>query len=204
MIIEEKKYGVNEVFDLIGEEFLMRDSDGGQTKHNMVIDGFNVRPISLRYMTFYQKGTKCVCCGKEGTHFRLCGDEGTSRRHFNLYADDGTLMTKDHIIPACKGGANKVFNMQTMCTDCNSAKGSFHPDIKVEYIVGTKEDGKEIVFRTLEKAAFHFAQCFGGCTGKKKSKADAAKIGIDTTLKLITALKYGTPYGGYVWTKEMR
>lgn len=132
MIIEEKKYGIHEVFDMIGEEYLARDDDFGQRKSDMVVDGFHVRPISLRYMTFYQKGVKCVSCGKKGTHFKLCGDEATSRRHFNLYTDDGTLMTKDHIIPKSKGGPNKVFNMQTMCTDCNWAKGNSDPEIQTE------------------------------------------------------------------------
>jgi hypothetical protein len=46
--------------------------------------------------------------------------------HFNLYSqlDDGQLilMTKDHILPACKGGPNHIDNMQTMCYHCNSLK----------------------------------------------------------------------------------
>lgn len=109
---------------MIGEEHLIGDDDKWKHKYNMVVDGFNVRPVSLRYMTFYQKSTKCVCCGKEGTHFKLCGEEATSRRHFNLYADDGTLMTKDHIMPKSKGGLNRVSNMQTMCVNCNKAKGN--------------------------------------------------------------------------------
>lgn len=119
MIVENKRYEVDEVFNIIGEEHLLGDNDSGQTRSDMVVDGFNVRPISLRYKTFYQKGIKCVCCGKEGTHFKLCGDATTNRRHFNLYAEDGTLMTKDHIIPASKGGLDRVSNMQTMCADCN-------------------------------------------------------------------------------------
>ena len=158
MIIENKRYEISEVFNLIGEEYLIGDSDGNKNRSDMVVDGFNVGPVSLRYKTFYQKGIKCVCCGKEGTHFKLCGDENTKRRHFNLYADDETLITKDHIIPASKGGPDKVSNMQTMCEPCNKAKGNSHPDIKAEYIVGTGEDGKEIKFRSMDKAAFHIAQ----------------------------------------------
>ena len=146
MIIEQKRYEIADVFDLIGEEYLCRNNDGGQSGSDIVVDGFNVHPISLRYMTFYQKGTKCVCCGKEGTHFKLSGDEGTNRRHFNLYAEDGTLMTKDHILPKSKGGLNRVSNMQTMCTDCNGAKGSYCPGYEKEYIVGRNAEGKEIAF----------------------------------------------------------
>ena len=202
MVIEKKKYNINEVFDMIGEEYLTRDNDNWQHKSDMVVDGFNVRPISLRYMTFYQKGIKCVCCGKEGTHFKLCGEEGTDRRHFNLYADDGTLFTKDHIIPKSKGGMDRVSNLQTMCTDCNLAKGSKHTDIQVEYIVGRNvHDGKELCFRSLEKAAFHLALHY---TGAKKNKNEAMKIGINTLIRLIDAIEYSNPYHGFVWTKEMR
>lgn len=32
------------------------------------------------------------------------------------------LMTKDHIIPKSKGGANDISNYQTMCKRCNEAK----------------------------------------------------------------------------------
>ena len=203
MTIEEKRYEIDEVFNMIGEVYLSGNSDDNKTRSNMIVDGFNVRPVSLRYKTFYQKGIKCVCCGKEGTHFKLCGDETTNRRHFNLFAEDGTLMTKDHIIPKSKGGPDLVSNMQTMCVNCNKAKGNTC-DIKIEYIVGKKEDGKEITFRSLEKAAFHLAQNYSHCNGSKISKNDATKIGITTIIKLIAAIENGCPYHEYVWTKEMK
>ena len=41
-------------------------------------------------------------CGKDGAYFKLEEDtEGRSsnRRHFNLYAAEDILMTKDHIRP---------------------------------------------------------------------------------------------------------
>ena len=202
MVVEEKKYSIEEVFSLIGEEYLLRDNDFFQNRSNMVVDGFNVRPISLRYMTFYQKGTKCVCCGKEGTHFKLCGKEGSERRHFNLYADDGTLFTKDHIVPKSKGGMDRVSNMQTMCVDCNVAKGNRHSEIQIEYIVGRNaHDGKELSFRSLDKAAFHLAANYAGT---KKNKTEAMKIGINTLIRLMEAIEYGSPYHGFIWTKEMR
>lgn len=34
------------------------------------------------------------------------------------------LMTKDHILPRSKGGANEMWNYNTMCQPCNSNKGS--------------------------------------------------------------------------------
>lgn len=33
-------------------------------------------------------------------------------------------MTKDHIIPKSKGGADDISNYQTMCERCNEAKGN--------------------------------------------------------------------------------
>ena len=205
MIIEDKKYGIDEVFTMIGEEHLVCNKDSWKCKSNIVVDGFNVHSKSLRYMTFYQKGVKCVCCGKEGTHFKLCGEEGTNRRHFNLYADDGTLITKDHIIPASKGGPDKVSNMQTMCTLCNGVKGNSHPDIKIEYIVGrNEENGTEISFRTIEKAAYAMACNYCKIQSKKISKENAVKSSIGTVIKLLNAIDNGTPYCGYFWTKELK
>lgn len=201
MTVEQKRYEISDVFDLIGEEYLCRNNDADQSKTNIVVDGFDVHPISLRYMTFYQKGTKCVCCGKEGTHFKLCGDETTNRRHFNLYADDGTLMTKDHILPKSKGGLNRVSNMQTMCTDCNRDKGAHCPGHEKEYIVGRNQEGKEIVFSTMEKAVYHFLNCR---MKKKHTKEDWAKAAVNMTLLLLNVIDTGECYQNRVWTKEMR
>lgn len=202
MVIEDKRYAINEVFDLIGEEYLLRKTNSRQTQSDMVVDGFNVRPISLRYMTFYQKGVRCVCCGKEGTHFRLCGDDDTNRRHFNLYADDGSLLTKDHIVPKSKGGRDNVDNMQTMCEQCNKRKGNFSPDIKVEYIVATHTDtNKELLFRTIEKATFHVVNSYLHSPNKKEH---IIRSSINAVLSILNSIETGTSYCGYVWTKEMR
>lgn len=201
MIIEQKRYEIEDVFNLVGEEYLSRNNDDGQSRSNIIVDGFDVHPISLRYMTFYQKGTKCVCCGKEGTHFKLCGDEKTRRRHFNLYTEDGILMTKDHIIPASKGGLNRVSNMQTMCTDCNSKKGSHYPGLEIEYIVGRNSDGKEIIFSTVEKAVYHLVNIH---MKKKNTKEDWARRAINTTMQLLNAIETGECYHNRIWTKEMR
>lgn len=64
MIIEDKRYEIDEVFRMIGEEYLSLDTDKGKKNSDIVVDGFRVHPISLRYMTFYQKGTACAYCGK--------------------------------------------------------------------------------------------------------------------------------------------
>ena len=47
--------------------------------------------------------------------------------HFNLYGledEEEVMFTKDHIIPKSKGGRTHISNMQTMCSNCNNAKGN--------------------------------------------------------------------------------
>jgi 5-methylcytosine-specific restriction endonuclease McrA len=94
-----------------------------------VYNGYAVHMDSLRYQTFKEKGLKCVKCGIEGKYFALERSNGgaDNRYHFNLYAltkdEKEVLMTKDHIHPKCVGGANRIDNLQTMCTHCNVHKG---------------------------------------------------------------------------------
>ena len=204
MVIEDKKYGIDEVFGMIGEEHLNCNFVNRKNKANIVVDGFDVHPKSLRYMTFYQKGVKCVCCGKEGTHFKLCGEEGSNRRHFNLYADDGTLITKDHIIPASKGGPDHVANMQTMCTVCDVTKGN-DSDIKFEYVVAhhVNKDSEQ-TFRSIDAAAMWAAVTYTACKSKKTKKEEAMKAVLKVYHNILMAIETGMPSYNHVWTKEMR
>ena len=208
MLNEKKKYSIEEVFQLLGEECLCMNNDRNKCHHDIDVDGFKVHPVSLRYMTFYQKGTKCVCCGKEGAYFQLDSDRnGASvdyRRHFNLYADDGTLITKDHIIPKSKGGADKVSNMQTMCYPCNKAKGATYPGLEREYIVGTHANGKEVCFSTIDKAAYHIAINNNKLNANKIPKEEAIKGAIKCVLCIQSAIENKTQYANYTWKKEMK
>lgn len=86
---------------------------------------------SLRYQTFAQS-ICCVTCGLRGQYFAKERQRSNKRKqrgryHFNLYGvrADGTevMLTKDHIIPASKGGRDHITNFQTMCYDCNQQKG---------------------------------------------------------------------------------
>lgn len=208
MINENKKYSIEEVFQMIGEEHLNKQKDEGKCHYDIDVDGFKVHPISLRYMTFYQKGTRCVCCGKEGAYFQLDpdrnGNNTEARRHFNLYADDGTLITKDHIIPKSKGGIDHVSNMQTMCYPCNREKGATCEGHEKEYIVGTRSNGKKVYFATIEKAAYHVATQHCKLEAKKISKTEAIKGTISCILHLQAAIKNHTPYAYYMWDIEMK
>lgn len=202
MIVEEKRYEIPEVFAMIGEAYLLRSDDKGQKDSDLIVDGFHVYPISLRYMNFYQHGTTCVCCGKQGTHFRLCGDPTTNRRHFNLYADDGTLMTKDHVVPKSKGGLDKVANMQPMCVRCNKKKGN-KSDIKVPYIVAVrKEGGSESLFRDIKKAARHIV--LSHIKPSKKNQENTINAAINAVLNIQQAIEAHSEYAGFTWSMEDR
>lgn len=204
----DKKYSIEEVFGMIGEENLLGEH-ADQRNDDIEVDGYTVHRRSLRYKTFYQKGIKCVCCGREGAYFKLDIERGkdvteTNRRHFNLYADDGTLMTKDHIIPKSKGGPDRVDNMQTMCVYCNKAKGNTCPGHEKEYIIATSLSGRELIFGTFEKAAYHVATQCNRIMSKKISKEEAIKTTINCAVRLHAAIENNIEYAGYSWKKEMR
>lgn len=103
----------------------------------VVLDGATVKTGSDRYKLF-AKNRCCVSCGTAGLYYAM---ERTVKRrpdgsitpmskgfHFNLYGmnSDGeeVMITKDHIIPKSKGGANHMDNYQTMCFTCNVEKGN--------------------------------------------------------------------------------
>lgn len=163
--------------------------------HSIVVEGYDVYTTSLRYKTFVEKGYKCVCCGRTGAYYALEKSHGSNlkRAHFNLYSNDDVLMTKDHILPKSKGGADCIENMQTMCTICNVNKGNTVPDgcIPSDIIIKKKSNrdyfwcGKK-KFSSLEKAAKGVS---GGDT-KRIAKAKA---------KIRDSVKNGTPYCGEVW-----
>lgn len=91
-------------------------------------DGDMIKGNSQRYQTFFTKGCRCVKCGIEGKYFVKEKHLKDISFHLNLYAIDENgkeiLMTKDHIIPKSKGGANDISNYQTMCERCNEEKGN--------------------------------------------------------------------------------
>lgn len=96
-------------------------------KNSMVnIRGDMIKGNSDRYKTFFTKGLRCSCCGIEGKYFAKEKHLGDGHFHLNLYGVDKdgneVLMTKDHIIPASKGGKDDISNYQTMCRRCNELK----------------------------------------------------------------------------------
>lgn len=68
-------------------------------------------------------GPTCVCCKTQGINFSLGKDNGNGT-HWDMYSDDGSAMTIDHILPKSNGGEDKIENIQLMCARCNSIKGN--------------------------------------------------------------------------------
>lgn len=125
-------YSISEVRDTVKDHLFDKD------KTYVELDGDEVKANSQRYQTFFTKGTKCVCCGIEGKFFAKERQPGDGHYHMNLYATDEkgleVLMTKDHIIPRSKGGANILSNYQPMCIICNKRKGNSIEMIREEYM----------------------------------------------------------------------
>lgn len=112
-MIQIKSYSLEEVFSAMGNR-------------GRLSDGVTFRPNSPRMQLFLTKGVACVTCDIKGKIFILETHDIAIRPHLNLYAENDNgelvLMTKDHILPKSRGGANHLDNYQTMCTNCNRIK----------------------------------------------------------------------------------
>jgi HNH endonuclease len=90
------------------------------------LDGDSIR--IGRFEVFVVKGTRCVGCGLEAEFFKKESSNGAVI--LNLYGRQkvangfrNILFTRDHIIPASRGGTRVLKNLQPMCEDCNGKKG---------------------------------------------------------------------------------
>ena len=123
-IIRKEIYSIDEVKEKIQD--VLFETRRGVSKIDF--DGDLIKGNSQRYQTFFTKGCKCVTCGIEGKYFAKERLIDQSTYHLNLYAIDKNgnevLMTKDHILPRSKGGANSINNYQTMCQPCNMKKAN--------------------------------------------------------------------------------
>lgn len=214
--MEEKRYEIQEVFDMLGKSYLSLKTVGHGRRESIEVDGFKVKRSSLRYSLFYQKGIKCVCCGKEGTHFKLDVGEGqdpttSNRRHFNLYAEDGTLITKDHIVPKSFGGADNVDNLQVMCKHCNELKRNTpEQDMTVDLIVATHiESGEKTYYKSIEAAAWSVSANIKGIFQNKtkqdkRDRQNCVKKAIADTVALINAIETGCVFVSRTWKWETK
>ena len=207
-----RKYSVDEVFDMLGRDVL--GQTGNLIKSESVeVDGYLVYKDSWRYRTFYQKGLKCSCCNRVGTYFKLNTDsKSLERAHFNLFAEDGTLMTKDRIVPKCKGGADCIENFQTMCEECNKKKKNTMPEVIPDVPIDTrrkeiratsfKNNKNTIEFFDVEDAVrYLLGEKIKIYNNKKITPKKSASAATRTTLKLLASLNGTEPYCGYNWER---
>lgn len=104
-------------------------------------DGDLIDMKSSRYRLF-NKSAACEYCGIEGLYYakeraaRFSKNTQTyhpttNKWHFNLYAVDSQgaliLMTKDHVIPRSRGGADADENYVPACQPCNMRKSNRMP-----------------------------------------------------------------------------
>lgn len=94
-----------------------------------LFNGILCKTNSLRLRTFALKGTTCVFCQMQATHFAVekFASSREERYHLNLWAkvgDQEVLFTHDHGLARALGGADTLENAQPACAPCNSHKGS--------------------------------------------------------------------------------
>lgn len=78
----------------------------------------------LRRKIFRRDGYRCQACGLTGWEVYWGGGS------FGYLTDlKGVYLSIDHIMPRCLGGSSSEENLQTLCTRCNTLKGTKHPDV---------------------------------------------------------------------------
>lgn len=135
-----RKFSIEEVREL-WEQSEKQYKATGEHPVFQITDKIKVKMVDKysdgRYDNFFLHGTDCVSCGIKGEYFWLetfyvpkstHGAFYKNKWHFNLYGidDNGNevQLTKDHIIPKSKGGADSLENYQTMCDRCNMVKSN--------------------------------------------------------------------------------
>lgn len=77
-----------------------------------LVFGHECHTNGLRLFTFKAKGTKCVACGLEATHFAMEKTGGVKELpHLNLYASSPSgdiLFTHDHTLARSLGGEGRT------------------------------------------------------------------------------------------------
>lgn len=104
--IKDKDYPIKTILS----KYKPVGKDGNQRIE--LFDGQLSKFSSDRYYAFKKFGTKCECCGLEGTHFtrEKFDNIKTNRWHFNLYSDNDVMIIKKKI-------GDKQYKI--LCEDCH-------------------------------------------------------------------------------------
>lgn len=84
----------------------------------------NIKVSLKRIIILYEIGFQCKHCNIQGTMFHLEKELTGNGYHLDLYSDDDTMMTIDHITPRSKGGPDNNKNKQCLCKVCNETKSN--------------------------------------------------------------------------------
>jgi hypothetical protein len=93
-------YWCGNLIDVIGEGFCVRRTDLSEYFGLTVHESRKV-PKWMKHAVLKGFGNKCAACKKRLTP---------------------AIVTLDHIVPASRGGATDVTNLQVLCEPCNAAK----------------------------------------------------------------------------------
>ena len=119
------------------------------SKPEIVVNGYRVKVNNPRYRLI-KHNTSCVYCDCEGTKMLLqtnAEHRNMGSAFFHLYTDKcGRMLTIDHIMPKARGGTNKDYNYQLMCTHCQLVKAAGPPctsRFENRHILYTKKEKQE-------------------------------------------------------------
>lgn len=110
---------------LATEENVCKERIEGRDRIAFVLkEGITLVKVDSNRVITLGKNPVCVTCGRKGTVFKLQKAPNSNNKsyHLNLYAEDGHMMTADHILARSQGGVDGLSNLQTMCRPCNQKK----------------------------------------------------------------------------------
>lgn len=105
---------------------------------------------SKRFSTVLKLGECCKGCGVKRSYVAQGRDNGGSL-HWDLYAENGVMLTIDHILPKSRGGKDHFDNYQLMCTTCNRGKDNVLDKSQVKELVAEISNQGYIMTEYFEK-----------------------------------------------------
>lgn len=171
---------------------------GNKRRDVFEVGGYSFTP-SRTVVSLKAKGGTCSECGVTASHFecKVIGDKVSTGLVAVGYTEKGVkrTMTRDHIIPVSKGGANKSGNIQIMCNRCNEEKSNTMVHTPVEcvsmlYILSVvtgsdkfKNKLSKWTFRKFHTISTKFSRFFDDCYPEHND------VSIDYAKKYIKILK---------------